>query len=545
MFRYSSLMLLFCILFSNIAFSQTICLQSKSEKNNKLFGQLRLFDGNEWKLANYKLGGVKINGEIQVNKLDWEPCPEIIQKPVSQEKATNKQTRKVIIEDQQTILPSVKTKVERFGIHGSNTIGAKLMPALISKYAQAVGAKTDIVQTSARFVRDIKVTKNNKDLLSISLHSKGSGTSFPALVNKTAEIGMSSRQIKVHEIASLQGSGNAYDMQSAKHEHVIALDGIIIMVNPANPIEVINKKDIAKIFSGEITDWKQVGGAPGRITIYSRDEKSGTYDVFNELILEPYNKRLASSAKLFTSNKSLSDKISTDVNGIGFTGIAYKNENRALSIKESCGIVSAPTVFNIKAEEYPLTRRLYLYTTALKSAHARELINYIQNRSVQEVVSRTGFVDQNILLNPSDNSSFNSSADRSTIAISTQKQLNEIRKKAKRLSVTFRFRTNSAELDSKARRDIIRLNKYINNNDIVDKKIHLLGFADHRGSFRRNQNLSEKRALAVKDALRNVGAQNYLSQITHKGFSEINPVACESDTKSLLKNRRVEVWLSN
>src|SRR5262249_53890776 len=152
----------------------------------------------------------------------------------------------------------------------------------------------------------------------VEIHSHGSSTAFADLQNSRADVGLSSRRIEAEEIQKLTSFG---DMTSPATEHILGLDGIAVIVNRENPVDSLTKEQVAKIFSGEITDWAQVKG-PGRpIKIFARDDKSGTFDSFKALVLG--SAKLASGATRFEDSAALSDAVAREPAGIGFIGLPY------------------------------------------------------------------------------------------------------------------------------------------------------------------------------------------------------------------------------
>lgn len=395
-------------------------------------------------------------------------------------------------------------------------------------------------------------TSSGKNLFDVDLKSHGSGTAFPALQNGLAEIGMASRNIKAKEEEKLAAVG-IREMRSAGKEHVVALDGLVVIVSQDNPINVLSMKEIAQLFSGEITNWSQLGGEDKPVTIYSRDDNSGTYDTFKGLVLKPNGKKLSAAAKRFESNEALSDKVSQDSGAIGFTGFAYIRNAKPLSLASDCGIVSKPSVFSVKTEEYPLSRRLYLYTTGKKiSSHASQLLKFSLSDSAQDVISEVGFIDQSVdalTLNEQGQRLANTmlpanfSNTRVELAM-LQKMLTEL-KYAKRLSTTFRFKTGSSELDVKAAQDIRRIASLLSRPDSVfaDKDIYLIGFTDSVGNFNNNARLSRNRAVQVYNTLSRFLSKKVRSRVKTLGYGELSPVACNTSNLGKGKNRRVEIWV--
>ncbi|MBN9268144.1 MAG: substrate-binding domain-containing protein [Hyphomicrobium sp.] len=206
----------------------------------------------------------------------------------------------------------------RFGIYGSNTIGARLMPNLVEAYAASAGASTE--RSASNDPEQVELNLTNRTgapLAQVDIRSHGSGTGIPALIDGKASIAMLSRPISEKETLALQQAGLP-DLRSAEYAHVLAMDGILVFVSPKNPLATLSLDEIAGIFAGTIRDWGAVGGVPGSINVYARDNKSGTFDTFNSLVLRTRNLALRKDAKQFESSEELSDEVARDPNGIGY-----------------------------------------------------------------------------------------------------------------------------------------------------------------------------------------------------------------------------------
>ena len=119
---------------------------------------------------------------------------------------------------------------------------------------------------------------------------------------------------------------------------------------------------LPKIFAGEITDWAQLGLPSGTINLYAPNADSGTFETFNDLIMKPLNLRASENIRRTANHAQQSDWVASDPNGIGIISLAYLRNAKALNIQTACGLITRPSRFAMKTEEYPLTRRLYLYT---------------------------------------------------------------------------------------------------------------------------------------------------------------------------------------
>ncbi len=433
-----------------------------------------------------------------------------------------------------------KTALGVLAIHGSNTIGAQLMPATIEKFAERDGFTLEkIVGSDAEQVLYKFYDGNGKEAGSIDLQSHGSNTAPPDLLQGKAQIGAMSRPIKPEEVKAITDSGTKLKT------HIFALDGVVILVSPQNPITALSLDDIAKIFAGTITDWSEVGRSPGRIKLYARDAKSGTFDTFDNLVLKPRNLKISAEAKRFESSPDLSDQTAQDPDGIGEVGFAYIRNAKALAISSACGIVSPPEVFSVKTEEYPLSRRLFLQSTGSLSAMGSHLLDFALSDSAQDAISEAGFINQRI-----DLQSFDQQTNRLAPALLVpdkefnypyMRELVNSLRGAYRLSVSFHFPKNSASLDEKARQDVPVLANFLKNAGANYKEVALVGFSDNSGTFDANRAAALNRATNFKNALVAEGIP--ATRIVVKSYGSLLPVGCNTTEAGREKNRRVEVWV--
>ncbi len=187
-------------------------------------------------------------------------------------------------------------------IQGSNTIGAALGPALVKGLMEQQGLQRVHAEPAegANEQRVIGKTRQGKTL-TIEVDAHGSSTGFAALHKASADLAAASRPIKDSELVDLEPLG---DLKSPEAEQVIAIDGLAIILNPRNPLNTLNTEQLAQIFNGEISTWEALGGIGGAIHLYARDDQSGTYDTFKDLVLSRRGKPLAASAKRFEASEA-------------------------------------------------------------------------------------------------------------------------------------------------------------------------------------------------------------------------------------------------
>ena len=405
-------------------------------------------------------------------------------------------------------------------ITGSNTVGATLAPECAISYLTTILGASTAARINTPIANEFIIAGDNNQHISFRAH--GSSTGFKDLLARKTDIAMASRPIKTAEYNRLVPQG---DLRSASAENAIAIDGLAVIVNKHNPITRLTLDQLSNIFTGKIRNWQELGGRNHAINLYARDNNSGTWDTFKSLVLKKIP--LANRAERFESNDVLSSRISADIHGIGFTSLASVGTNQTLAIADENTAFLSPSLLNVASEDYLLSRRLYMYVPPLNdNRYAQDFINHCQSETGQDIVQTIGFVSQNIV------------ALRPEPTTQAPAEYQKLAASAKRLSVNFRFTHSSAELDNKAKRDLLRLaNYYQHNSSTVD--IILVGFSDTKSRASTAKILSKLRALAVKNALREEG----IKVVNSLALGADMPVSANGHSSSVAKNGRVEVWV--
>lgn len=443
--------------------------------------------------------------------------------------------------------PALSGRIE---IHGSNTVGEALMPALIEALAAKAGLSFEVEKrvTDERTYYLLPASgAADQPVATVDLFAHGSGTALRAMIDRRAPIGMRSSPMPAAELDEAQRAGLG-DLRDPANEHVIGLDGLAIIVHRDNLVGALSTDQIAKIFAGKISDWAEVGGRPGAITLYRRDDKSGTTDTFNALVMAPSKEKINFSAKPFEVSEKLVDEVTLDPGGIGYVGLAYVgNKARALSIRSSCGVPVKPTVFAIKAGEYPLARRLFLYTPAsLTQPLAKLLVDFATSEEANQIADGARFVSRANAFLPFDQQSqrlLQIALDRDPSPADTRAFVQDVQA-SQRASITFRFRAGGIELDSQGLRDLRRLGNALSDEAFRTRRFVIAGFTSEKeGGSAEQRALSQKRANQVATALRNYGAMLFAENTLARGYGSGAPVACNSSPAEQELNQRVEVWI--
>ncbi len=226
----------------------------------------------------------------------------------------------------------------------------------------------------------------------IAVTGGGSGTGIAALINGTVDIANASRRIKEEEIAQAEANG------VEPVEHTIAGDAIAIVVHPANPVDRLTIPQLAAIFSGQITNWREVGGEDRPIVLLSRESNSGTHVFFLEEVVRQGNKEdktlFSPDTLLMPSSEGISAEVRQNPNAIGYDGLGYVTpDQKVIAVARAEGEPYVlPTIETVRDGSYPIARGLYMYTNGEPQGAVREYLDWILGPEGQAIVKELGFV---------------------------------------------------------------------------------------------------------------------------------------------------------
>lgn len=250
-----------------------------------------------------------------------------------------------------------------------------------SFYAQKIKG-SDTVLPLAQKEAEVFGKKTGK---SVAVIGGGSGVGIAALLEGTTDIAMSSRAMKFDEKVKFQESGKSLVTK------IIAYDALAVIVNPANPISKLTRAQLEGIFTGKITNWKQVGGADLKIIPYSRETSSGTYEFFKEHVL--LNKNYVNSILSMPATGAIIQSVSQTKGAIGYVGLAYLNKSvKALSVSFNGKTFVVPNEVTAKNKTYPVIRPLYFYMDKKSEAKSKPLVDFILSAEGQKIVEQVGYV---------------------------------------------------------------------------------------------------------------------------------------------------------
>ncbi len=246
---------------------------------------------------------------------------------------------------------------QKIVIKGSDTLGAKLVPILAEEF------------------------KARHPGVSFEIAAEGSSTGIAAIIDGTADIGMSSREAKPTEKSAAMAKGVKMT------EHVVAYDGLAVIVNEGSALADLRKRQVEQIFTGDVTDWATVGGKPGAISIYTRNTSSGTYSDFKDLAMK--RRDYAPSSQKMAGNEQIASEVAGNPNGIGYVGLAYST---APGIKVVTIDGHLPEPASVNSGDYPYARPTFFYTNGEPTGVVAEFIAFTLSPEGQKIAAQVGFV---------------------------------------------------------------------------------------------------------------------------------------------------------
>jgi phosphate transport system substrate-binding protein len=255
---------------------------------------------------------------------------------------------------------------------------------------------------SAAFMMQTKITIKGSDTLvilaqrwaetymkqhpdvSIQVTGGGSGVGIAALINGTTDIANSSRPIKQSEIEKLKSRYNTLGV-----EIPCAKDGVTIYLNESNKVEELTLQQLSDIYTAKIKNWKELGGDDAEITLYGRENSSGTYVYFKEEVVKD---DYAASCQTLPGTAAVVNAVKKDKYGIGYGGAAYAQGVKHCKVKKDSNSMSyLPTEENIANNKYPITRYLYMYMRNRPTGELKKYIDWILSPEGQKIVTEVGY----------------------------------------------------------------------------------------------------------------------------------------------------------
>ncbi|WP_108814594.1 phosphate ABC transporter substrate-binding/OmpA family protein [Loktanella sp. Alg231-35] len=437
-------------------------------------------------------------------------------------------------------------------IVGSEAIGQGMMPLLMTGFAASLDADAEITNASAGETLATLIDDGGfgDEIGAYLVSATSDDDAFQSLLGRSAQIGMSSRRITQDEARALRADG-AGSMVSPNQERILAVDSMVVVTHPSNPVQELTKDQLGRIFAGQLTNWSELGGPDRDINVITRPTDSASYDFFMTYLYGEERPDFLPQG-ISADDQDLSNVIYNDRNAIGYLGYAFQRGTKPMTLVNECGIATIPDAFSAKTEEYTLNRRMYLYNRSDNlDASSQAFLDFAVSPEADGVIGKSGFIDLSILRRGQDASdtrrvSLTEEAARYDAGFEgevMQEMLGEMDSND-RLSTTFRFRTGSSRIDERGRLDMARLVEYL--QDVpAGTKVTFVGFTDDVGAFEANRRLANERASAVRDLIiEAAGSQLNNVELETAGYGEVAPSACNVSDRGRSINRRVEVWIS-
>jgi phosphate transport system substrate-binding protein len=435
-------------------------------------------------------------------------------------------------------------------LQGSTSLGDELVPKLAEAFLRdELGAKTtgyDVEGKDSKGHRYLHVwgkVPGIRALQVIEIYAAGSSSAFKCLAAEKGpdycDIGMSSRPIND---ADRRRYPAVWDLGDPTTEHVVALDGIAIIVNPHNRVSQLSMSQVRAIYEGEIRNWKEVGGDDAAVELLGRDKNSGTFEVFTEKVMRKDTQDSGTSAiipldRQFGDSGLIVNAVMHSPNAIGYVSAPLTKDAKALLVSDGSSPALGPTELAVVTEDYPICRRLLLYDWGDPGSLVNAFIRYVTSKPGQAVVTQSPFVELTPRVFPV------------VPPANAPLTYKKITSSYSRIGLSFHYsgaqgtadKEMDSQLDNLARVNVVRLRTFLAQHGGTGDDILLIGFADNFEGRSPGKHLARRRAEIVATQLRAIGVIVPSENIRDLGSAI--PVASNDNPDGRSKNRRVEVWV--
>ncbi|MGO1071548.1 substrate-binding domain-containing protein [Lysobacter sp. CA199] len=427
--------------------------------------------------------------------------------------------------------PSARSQeAERVSIRGSNTLAHALVPEVAQSWLRDIGY-TDIRVVKPRpTLTEIHASRDGQPLV-VEIGASDSAQGFADLIEGRAQVAMMTRRPNA---AELDAGWQLGDLGNQDQEFVIALDGVAVVVNRNNPIARLSFEQLRAAFSGRSRQWRELGGAAGQVHLHLDSSAGAVRDLMNEKVMRG---AAFAEAQLHGNARELIAAVGADPLAIGLIPIGehYGAASKPVAIADG-GRAIAPTRTEVLSEDYPLSRRLYLYGGQMMGALSRSFALYAMTRGGQRAVARSGHLAVTLIPGRARPTALGPADYRQAV------------ENAVRLPLSLRFNFNGAGeggvaasvYDSRSLRDLDRLRAFMQLPANRGRRLLVIGFADvSAGSTMAAMMMSNDRADLVAQELVSRG----LKVQQARGMGTALTVAGARDPAARYRNERVEVWL--
>ncbi len=443
--------------------------------------------------------------------------------------------------------PDIDAKTE-FAVAVGDGISDMLLANLMEEFAFEEDLLAEQMVSEGKTAIELTREVDEKVMMSVAPTRSNTPAALQKLQDGITAVAVTARRVTDAEISAFTQAGLP-DPSAPEQEKVIALDALVPIASADSRLRSVTILQLAQILSGQIRNWSQLGGENLPIRLILPEEDSASSEVIKTLILDPNRVRVARTAERMATDEDIADAVARDSAAFGVVSLSARRNAQVVPIRRICGPVARATEFSVKAEEYPLTRRVYMYMSGGSvPSRVKDVVDFAGSSAARDAIQSVGFIDQSITPTPIDQAGGRLAAALiSAPDAATFRQLQAFSSDfvdALRLSTTFRFETGSSQLDNKAIGDIDRMAEYLTRGDAADQEVLVVGFTDSFGRQDLNLLLGESRAEVVRDQLIAASGGGIAEdRITVLSYGPLAPIGCNETPAGRTINRRVEVWL--
>ena len=446
--------------------------------------------------------------------------------------------------------PNLTDFVAEVQFSGAAAMGAVLMPALVDAFANRNGYRVTREDLDATQFDLLLVNRDTEKLAArFGFRATNTDEGFADLLADEADVVMALREIRKTERSLARDAGMG-DLTGVNRSRVLALDAVVPVVSPRNPVKGISPLVLAQVFAGQITNWQMLGGPDAPIDLHMPTAAAGLSQAIEDQVMTPAKLELSAQIIRHDLPMDLATEVASDIFALGLTSYADKQNMQVLTLTGTCGFSLDAGRRTIKTEDYPLTAPMFLYFPARRlPLIAREFLAFTRGPAAQNVIRRAGFVDQ-----APEEISIDAQGNRFANAITEagpETSLQELQRMTAtltpmaRLTTSFRFEAGSIRLDAQSRSNVQQLARALEQGQYDARKILFVGFSDGDGAAKANRDIALRRSEAVLRAVSQAAIAANLDRVDLgvDAFGEALPMACDDTSWGRQANRRVEVWV--
>jgi phosphate transport system substrate-binding protein len=446
--------------------------------------------------------------------------------------------------------PDLVDFVAELHFSGAAAMAEVMMPALLESFAMRNGYRSERNPDGDSGLQ-VRLTDRatSKDVAVFSFGATTTDEGFADLLANQADIVLSMREIRPEERDRAREAGMG-DLSLSNRSRVLALDAVVPVVAPGNPVREISPQNLALVFAGRITNWSDLGGPDAPIDLHLPDGTTGLGQSVEDRLLKPAGFEPSDQIIRHRLSTSLADAVGRDPFALGIASYAETGNAQVLALTSGCGFTLRSNRRDIKTEDYPLTSPMFLYLPARRLPKiGREFLSFLRSADAQLVIRRAGFVDQTPEEIP-----IGAQGQRLANAITVagpEVRLEELQRMVtrlapmKRLTTSFRFETGSARLDAQSRSNVQQLARSLELGQYDARELLFVGFSDGEGAASANRDIALRRAEAVRRAVVEAAEAFDVARVSLDidAYGEALPMACDDSSWGRQVNRRVEVWV--